>query len=186
MQMRGFTLLEALVSLALVALLASLATPAFGDLIRNNRMTSSLNRFVSTLQLARSAAVTSGWSVVLCKSGDGFSCTSADGWEQGWMVFEDRNNDRRCDDSDTDLRCDNDHGAILWQETRPGTAEMTLRGSGNTANRVVFFPTGFARGYAGTLTLCDARGLAAARGVVLSVTGRPRVATNGDNLRCPE
>ena len=76
--MRGYTLLELLVTLAIVAILATLAAPAFTSLIETQRVRSASNTLVNSLNLARSEAVTRNATIKLEKS--------AAGWSAGWTV----------------------------------------------------------------------------------------------------
>jgi type IV fimbrial biogenesis protein FimT len=55
--LRGFTLVELLVVVAIAALLAGLAAPAFRDLIENRRVDGAATELAADLQLARSEAV---------------------------------------------------------------------------------------------------------------------------------
>lgn len=180
---RGVTLIELLAALSILALLTLAATPALTRWSRGNRLTAGINRFHRTLALARSQAVEHSGQVVVCKSLDGRGCVASGGWEQGWLIFLDPNEDEQCQDGDGDGRCEPDGGVII--RTANGYAPgLTLRGSGNTADVIAFKSSGFSEGYPGTITLCDATG--AARALVLSMQGRIRLAhADQDTLRCP-
>jgi type IV fimbrial biogenesis protein FimT len=60
---RGFTLLELMVTLAVLAILITVGIPAFGDMVQNNRVTAQTNELVSALNTARSEAVKRGRNV---------------------------------------------------------------------------------------------------------------------------
>ena len=57
---RGFTLLELMVTVAVAAILATVAVPGFRDLIQNNRVTTQTNELVTALNFARTEAVKRG------------------------------------------------------------------------------------------------------------------------------
>lgn len=86
---RGFTLVELMITLALAAIILSLAVPGFQDIIRNNRAATQANELVAALGLARSEAVRRGARVSLCPSTDQASCTGGTDWADGWIVFLD-------------------------------------------------------------------------------------------------
>jgi type IV fimbrial biogenesis protein FimT len=83
----GFTLLELLVVLVIIAVLSAFAIPAFSQSIQRYRAAAEISALGTDLQLARSEAVKRGLSVVVCPTSDGKSCTSASGWQIGWMVY---------------------------------------------------------------------------------------------------
>ncbi len=78
---RGFTLLELMVTVAVLAIVSAIAIPGFSGLINRDRLTSRANELVATIQYARSEAVRLNGPVMLCPSTDGTSC-SGDDWSQ--------------------------------------------------------------------------------------------------------
>jgi len=86
----GFTMIELMVTLAVAAILVTVAVPSFQTMIESNALTSQINLFIGSLNAARSEAVKRGKQVTLCKSVNGSSCAGA-GYEAGWIVFVDTN-----------------------------------------------------------------------------------------------
>lgn len=82
---QGFTLVELMVVVALLAILATLATPSWLELLTRNRVRSAVNDFTSSLHLARSEAVRLNSAVTVCPSNDGANCTASP-YHQGWIV----------------------------------------------------------------------------------------------------
>ena len=94
----GFTLLELMVVLAIVAILTMLAAPSFTRLIQSITMSSAVNTFLADMRYARSESIRRGGGVVMCRSDDpeaaNANCGSGSttGWESGWIIFHDLNN----------------------------------------------------------------------------------------------
>lgn len=90
---KGFTLIELMVTIALVAIVSTLAAPSMIQFIARWQTTNVVNSFTSSLQLARSEAVKRGRAVRMCRSSNGTSCSAASegttGWIIGWIVFVD-------------------------------------------------------------------------------------------------
>lgn len=170
----GLTLLELLFTMAIVAILTTVAVPGFTNLVLNARMTAQVNRFVHDIHLAKQTAHKRLQPVALCKSTDGRQCAHDGSWHGGWLVFVNRNRDRppHVDADDTILAAN------------PAFESGTI-----VANRRDFVFRPFeVRSTNGTLTFCDRRGPNAARAVIVSYTGRPRVATVSARkkpLTCP-
>jgi len=83
----GFTLVELMIVLALVAILATIGVPSFTSFIVNNRLTAQANELVSALNLARSEAIKRNSRVTVCRSNNGAGCGGT--WNDGWIVFVD-------------------------------------------------------------------------------------------------
>jgi type IV fimbrial biogenesis protein FimT len=89
----GATLVELVVMLAVGAVLAALAVPAYRDWIADTRLRTQAEALAATLTRARSAAIRSGGRVTVCKSADRQTCAHAGGWDQGWLLFVDDDRD---------------------------------------------------------------------------------------------
>jgi type IV fimbrial biogenesis protein FimT len=74
-----------------LAILLGLAVPSFKEIIRNNRITTQTNEFVSAINYARSEALKRSNPVTLCASDDGETCSGDTDWSTGWIVFADVN-----------------------------------------------------------------------------------------------
>ena len=170
----GFSLVELLLALTIVVILLTLSIPNFTTLIMNKRITAQANDFLSTLVLARSQALKRVSRVTVCSSVDGSTCSGSGGWEQGWIVFVDTNNNAQVSGGQSPPE-------DILQVYSALDGGNTLRGSSNVATYVSYTASGFSKltggGFqAGTLVLCDERGYEVnARTVNISVTGRSRV-----------
>ena len=87
----GFTLIELMIVVVIVAIFVTVGVPNFRNLISDNRLATQANRLVSSLQLARSEALKLRTPVSVCRSTNGSSCAGAGNWETGWLVFVDTN-----------------------------------------------------------------------------------------------
>jgi type IV fimbrial biogenesis protein FimT len=76
---RGFTLIELMVAVAVLAIMATIAAPSFRELFENNRLATESNRLISAMSFARSEAVRVGDDVSLKANAGGF--------DDGWCVY---------------------------------------------------------------------------------------------------
>jgi len=81
----GFTLIEMMIAITLMAILMAIAVPSFKDASLSSELRSIANDLVAHAALARSEAIKRNALVTLCVSADGATC-GAGGWEQGWIV----------------------------------------------------------------------------------------------------
>jgi type IV fimbrial biogenesis protein FimT len=165
----GFTLIELLVALAMGAVFLTLAVPAMRDYVDSMRLRSGINTLLSSVHLARSEAIKRGARVVLCKSANGAQCADTGGWEQGWILFHDVNNDADLNNGET----------LLWSE-QALSSRVLLSGNSPISSYVSYTSIGIAKftsgGFqAGTFTLCTPSSTPVqARQIVINSAGRPR------------
>lgn len=166
---RGLTLIELLVVLVLLVVLQGLAVPAMSPMVDDVRVHSAAQALHGSLRLARSEAIKRSGRVVLCKSASGMVCAYSGGWEQGWIVFHDRNNNGALDADE----------ALLLREPALA-ASLRLTGNGRVQSYVSYTPLGNAQTVdgafqTGTLTACRLSPTATSgRQVVISGSGRVR------------
>jgi type IV fimbrial biogenesis protein FimT len=170
---RGYTLPEMMCALAILAGLAGWGMPTFRNLSLDAARTREVNQFVQAIYLARSEAVKRNGVVSLCPSPDGTTCVAGTAWHKGWIVFVNLDRDApAARDSGEELL----HVYPAWD-----TGQIE-------ANRTTLSFRAFGQsGVTATVTFCDDRGSGAARAVIISQTGRPRVsdrASSGSALVC--
>jgi type IV fimbrial biogenesis protein FimT len=159
---KGFTLMEALVALAVVSILAAVALPAWSHArAAANSGSVRAGLAASLLDAIRHSAV-AGSEVVICPTQGTDQCSNSSKWDKGWIVFADLNGNRIRDSNETRLA-----------DGPPLPDGVHLR---STAGRVrlVFQPNGGNAGSNVTFTLCDSRGPDFASSLVLSNSGNLR------------
>lgn len=161
MQIRtaGFTLIELMVTLSVLAILLTIGIPSLQMFIQNSRLQSQSTSLMGDLNYARAEAVRLGSPIAVCASADGATCSGTLVWETGWVVFNDVNTNNTVDANEL-LRA------------APALGGGNTMRSGRTLVR--FNAQGFSNGFNDTFRVCDIRGPARARGVVLSNQGRVR------------
>jgi type IV fimbrial biogenesis protein FimT len=171
----GVTLIELITTTSIIAILGSLAAPSFSGLRYDAERTTTVNSFLHGLFLARSEAIKRGQVVSICKSRDGTTCADRTAaWHDGWIVFA--NTDR----DDLPVRDANEPILLVHESWREGTID---------SNRAAYSFRPYQQAVVnGTIVFCDPRGSDHARAIIISHTGRPRVAQRDSNnrpLKCP-
>ncbi len=150
---RGYTLLELLVALALAAILAFIAYPGFTAWLLDSRRDATVTTALHAVHAARQFAATRAESVQLCGTLDAMRCSGGADWSSGLLIIGTSGTVHRSLPLSRPVQ-----GPRLW------------------SNRsVIRFEPGTSFASPATMTICDRRGSSAARAVIVSRSGRPRV-----------
>ena len=169
----GYSLYELLMSLALAAIVLGVGLPSFGTLVADQRLRAQIDPLFHAIHRARKASITRRRAVTLCASDDGRQCAQSMDWSAGWILFvnDDRDEPPARDDDETLLGVHTGDPGVAIAANRPA---FTLRSTELRATN-------------GTLVFCDRAGRVRPRALVVSYTGRPRVALadrRGRPYRC--
>ncbi|MAY25125.1 MAG: type IV fimbrial biogenesis protein FimT [Polycyclovorans sp.] len=166
--LKGFTLIELMVTIAVLVILATVAVPSFTAVIRSNRAVSEANQIVSFITLARSEAVRRNRTVTICPSADGASCAGGADWSAGIVVF--------VDIDPIGERSDDDAAEPLLQVLQPLSTVSTIT-TNLTGGTLSYSAAGrTARRTMGTITVSPlADSDQHVREVKISASGRPLI-----------
>lgn len=159
---QGFSLYELLMTLALMAAVLTLGIPSFGSIVANHRLRVEVDALFHAVHLARKASVVRRRVVTICPSYDGIDCEHGFDWSMGWIMFVNTDRDQPAvrDDDEPVLRY---HPVDQNSRITANRRSFTLRSTELRATN-------------GTLVFCDRAGRSEPRALVISYTGRPRVA----------
>lgn len=174
---RGFTIIELMLVLILVAVLLSFAAPSFQASLQRNRLQSTVSEVASSLSFARAEAVIRSNPVAMCPTAD-FATCSGSNWETGWLVFEDNGVGAGGGALDGTLNGTEE----LLRITDPAPRGISIRTVNfPSASNIVFRDSGrILQNFSGTLTICDDRGVNDARAIIVEVSGQGRLAVDSD------
>lgn len=119
---RGITLVELMITLAVLAIGMALAYPSFTGVIRSNRVATGTNDLLAAFNLARTEALRSNRGAGVCPSATGGACAGGD-WNSGTLVFTDMDSNGSWSAGDV---------AVRHFEARPGLA-LTAEADGGGA-----------------------------------------------------
>lgn len=92
----GFTAIELMVAVAIIAVLAALATPGFAEVIERYRLRRTSDEMTATIFLARTEALRRGGKVTLRKASlPGCASKELNDWSCGWQIDADADDDGR-------------------------------------------------------------------------------------------
>ena len=169
---KGFTLIELMVTLVVVAILLTVAIPSFRSIVQNNRAITQANELITAINLTRSEAIKRGRSIFICGSTDQATCDT-NNWALGWIVVEDTDaNGSYTSGGDTNV-------LRVWNAMPTGTT-LTNSGSVTTIRYLSSGLTDLAATNTFTLTISDCTGNNG-RTITVLTTGRPNVSSTA----CP-
>lgn len=153
---QGFTLYELMITLLIVGIVLTLGIPNLTEFSRNSRITTTINDLHATFQVARSEAARAKTNITICASNNSMTAAAdcQGSWEDGFIVFIDRNGDlARAGANESLLRA------------HPAVAEGISLAVANDASYFSYASTGLGRGNVGgapavsQMIVCDDRGL---------------------------
>jgi len=167
----GFTLIELMVTLAVMAIILSVGTPYLGTFLSRTELTSRSNHLLGEINQLRIEAVKRNTQTVLCPSSDGTSCNTDD-WKSGWIAFADNNGDGKLAQDDSEP---------VFSVADAFGDNFVVRASTGFNNTIRYKADSTLRSDSGTLTLChtgmpvnNARTLAISAGGRINVTQKTK------------
>ena len=168
----GFTLIELVTTLAIVAVLLAIGLPGFGEALARLRVQTAMHRVSTDLAMARSSAIMRRSPVVACPGLGMSGCSGDADWSHGWIVFADPDGNRRPDTV----------AELLRVSDAPSGAGGRLR-LGATRHFVRYQRDGRSAGTNLTVRVCSGEALAGE--VIVNNLGRVRSARPQPPRPCP-
>ncbi|MCG7201292.1 GspH/FimT family pseudopilin [Marinobacter pelagius] len=169
----GFTLVELLVTLTIVAVIASITVPSMDNFIRQSNRHAAVSDMIGLINLARNTAIMEQQTVTLCPLDENGEC--GHDWSGTITVFRDPESDKILNDATEVIRVAQSHKGGDW--------------IANTASRPYFrfMPTGIANYAIGNMVWCpSSREMNSAAQLVVNRGGRVRVSEDNDGDGVPE
>ena len=133
----GFSLIELMVTIAIVAILLALGLPSFEGALRSNRVATTTNEMLASLALARSEAIRSSRNSRLCASADGLTCPAGLDWNAGWMIAMD---DDQNGSFERVVRYVQGHPRMVFAGTAANILDFDDRGRPDAAGTITLQP----------------------------------------------
>jgi len=169
----GFSLVELVITLAVLAIIMAIALPAFGGMLQRTREASAYHLLTASLATARLRAVKDGAPVTVCPSLDGHTCRGDEIWSDGWILYRDPDRDDQPQADD----------AVL-QRFDGVSGDLALR-STTGRRHVRFLPSGWASGSNLSIRLCRPGEDGFLGSVIVNNAGRPRTERQAGPAPCP-
>ncbi|MDT8991414.1 GspH/FimT family pseudopilin [Curvibacter sp. APW13] len=177
----GFSLVELLVTIAILVILSAVAVPGFQGMMASSSLRAATNDVVAALAQTRSLAIKEGGRVTMCKSANGTACATTGDWEQGWIIFVDSVRNSPWTNASVDT------GETVSFYTQALQGNVVVRGNSGASQYVSYSADGLSRQLNGsslaaaTIRVCSTSSAIAdnqrARDIAINSTGRVTVTT---------
>jgi type IV fimbrial biogenesis protein FimT len=157
LSIKGFNLIELLITIFLISIFLTIAVPNFQHLVIENRVDTHVQQLVAAIQFARTEAIKRGENVIFCKSNNSLTCGGQ--WNNGQIVLVNQ-------------------VVIRVFPTLPKGDDLKLFGSFGKNEQLEFLPQGFTNGQQGSIYYCPTEKEYGMR-IVIEQTGRIRLEKNG-------
>ena len=155
----GFTLVELMVTVAILAIVTAVALPNFGDFIRKTKVDNEISELHRLLLTARNTAINTDQNVTICAIGTGSKCTGGSGWKNDIVVFIDANSNSTLDAGEEVIR---------RKEAADSNDRMEF-----TSASIIYTPSGRTTvDTSGTFKYCPKEHVDDSRGIEVSASGR--------------
>lgn len=175
-QSHGYTLIELIVTLAVTSILAASAFPSLSGLIALERTVIMTNTLAGALAYARSEAVTQRMTIITCQSNNGSKCNRSGNWQNGWIIFADKNNNKQREPEEPLLR--------VYAAYDNGT-QAIFNGAGGNDYYMKYKPSGSAYPN-GSFLICNPN-IGVGKALIMTQSGRLRLSkidTDGNTITC--
>jgi type IV fimbrial biogenesis protein FimT len=171
-KLHGFTIIELMVSLAILIIAMHFTVSSMKELVLRQRVTTQINSFSGMQRMARQSAIFRQSIVTMCPSRDGITCLKRKYWHEGVLIFVDINADRVVDEKDH---------IVKFYKTENIDIQITWRAYQNKSY-LQFTPNGWTNNQNGTFRFCIANESARYnRALIISRSGRIRLSTDSND-----
>lgn len=155
----GFTLIELIVTVAVISIVAITAGPNLGNFIERNKIITQTNNFVGSLSIARSEAAKRSNTVSVCIGNTAQdACAGGTDWENGWIAFVDSNSNAAIDAGETILNVNNEVSGDTTIRSTQYVSSITYLGDGSVTS-------------SGTFRICNSEGTSRAKAINIMGSG---------------
>lgn len=170
-RMRGFTLIEAAVTLSVLALMVAIGLPSLQEFLARQRASATANLLASHFASARMTAISHNVPVVVCPSDGAGTCRQSTDWGGHWLSFRDPDGNRQPDD-----------GSDIYRNDTVAESPSIRMFSTQGRRHVRYQPTGMSYGTNLTIRICYDGHVASS--VIMNNTGRARVVRGNLSTPC--
>ena len=165
---KGFTLIELMVTVAILAIVTAVALPNFDDFIRRTRVDNEVSELHRLLLTARNSAINTDQNVTICGIDNSSKCTTGSGWKNEIVVFIDANNNSTLDADEE-----------VFKRKAAATTGDRLE---FTSASIIYTPSGRTTvDTSGTFKYCPNEHVDDSRGIEISASGRVYATTDQNN-----